>query len=320
MQYIWIVLRWCSDENVTKKQNNVVDDSSSLSWRKCLITWYPSVCMVEKNSIFISEGRTCTLYLEIFSTFRTHDFWLVPGEKLKKNLSPLWFLKVQGDSRTRGTASCTLSFLLSCWETPYLKRNFNPSDAWRKKGGTAHTWNMPVFGEDVSCCSRSHMAGWYKFPNLHQPSHLLWEKFKGGEEQDDKRQEQSLFPSFLSSYSTLLASLCKDFLFCQQWRDRGATTHSSRFAPSAALPLLAVSVWGGVGRRWLACSKPRCHWRRPVACGGPRSCFWHQWRSLWSRCLGDRWTRGDSTIWQQLSVSWAQTRSERALLARLPPE
>lgn len=60
------------------------------------------------------------------------------------------------------------------------------------------------------------MAGWYKFPNLHQPSHLLWEKFKGGEEQDDKRQEQSLFPSFLSSYSTLLASLCKDFLFCQQ--------------------------------------------------------------------------------------------------------
>lgn len=60
------------------------------------------------------------------------------------------------------------------------------------------------------------MAGWYKFPNLHQPSRLLWEKFKGGEEQDDKRQEHSLFPSFLSSYSTLLASLCKDFLFRQQ--------------------------------------------------------------------------------------------------------
>lgn len=96
-------------------------------------------------------------------------------------------------------------------------------------------------------------------------------------------------------------------------------TRSSRSEPSAALPPSAVSVWGGAGRRWLACSKLRCHWRRPAACGGPRSWFWHRWRSLWSRCLGDHWTRGDSTIWRRPSVSWAPTESERALLARLPP-
>lgn len=96
-------------------------------------------------------------------------------------------------------------------------------------------------------------------------------------------------------------------------------THSSRSAPWAALPLLAVSVWGGAGPRWPVCSKPRCHWRRPAACGGPLSCFWRQWRSLWSRYLGDRWTRDDSTVWRRPSASWALTESESALWGR-PPE
>lgn len=58
-----------------------------------------------------------------------------------------------------------------------------------------------------------------------------------------------------------------------------ATTHSSRSGPLAARPLLAVSVWGGAGRRWPACSKPHSHWRRPGAFGGPLSWIWHQRRS-----------------------------------------
>lgn len=141
---------------------------------------------------------------------------------------------------------------------------------------------------------------------------------KEGEERGWEHQdtETLLHPS---AHSSLPSSLCKHLLFCLQWHDRGATTRSSRSASSAALPQSAVSVWGEAGRRWLACNKPRCHWRRPAACGGPPSWFWHLWKSLWIHYQGDRWTRGDSAAWRQPSASSAPTESERALLDRPPP-
>lgn len=57
------------------------------------------------------------------------------------------------------------------------------------------------------------MAGRYKEKFLHllQADHLLWEKFKGGEEKEVQRQERALYPSFLSSllqYVPRLPPLC----------------------------------------------------------------------------------------------------------------
>lgn len=76
--------------------------------------------------------------------------------------------------------------------------------------------------------------------NSLQASHFLWETFKGGEEKDVNRiLPFSFLPSF---YSPFLTFLCKPFLICQQSHDQVAMTHSSRSAPWAALPLLAVSV------------------------------------------------------------------------------
>lgn len=128
----------------------------------------------------------------------------------------------------------------------------------------------------------------------------------------------SLPLSLLKYLSLLPSSLRNHFLLHKQSCDRGATTHSSRSASSAAPPPPAASVWGGAGRRWLVCSKLRCRWRRPAACGGPLGWFWHQWRSLWIRYLGDHWTRGGSAAWQRPSVSLAPTASEHAPSARLP--
>lgn len=66
-------------------------------------------------SVFISEGRTCTLYLEIFSTFLIHSwfildstFWYFPGEELKKHVHTL---TVKG---AQGTTLCTLCIRLAC--------------------------------------------------------------------------------------------------------------------------------------------------------------------------------------------------------------
>lgn len=60
---------------------------------------------------------------------------------------------------------------------------------------------MPAFGECVSDCGRSHMAGRYtcKFLLLLRANHLLWENFKGGGGKGGRqKQKHSLFPSFLS--------------------------------------------------------------------------------------------------------------------------
>lgn len=115
----------------------------------------------------------------------------------------------------------------------------------------------------------------------------------GGQEKETgtrKLPPFSLLPSILTPEKhspCFTSSLCQHLLFHPQSCDRAARTHSSRSAPSAAPPLLAVSVSGAAGRRWLACNRPRSRWRRPGACGGPQSWIWHQRRSPWSRCQGD---------------------------------